>query len=271
MAGPAPAPLRFLLSFPLTLFMMNPAEFANIAKSEHEFWWYRGMRGILFGLMDPFLTGRRVGRALEAGCGTGYFADVCQRRYGWQMYPLDLGWEGLQYARQMGLERLAQADLRALPYPARAFDVVMSLDVIVHLQKGEEYGALRELARVLAPGGLLVLRTSALDILRSRHTEFAGERQRFTRARLVAAVERHGIEVRRCTYANSLLMPVALARFRIWEPLLGRPAASGVEPVAQWLDRLLYAPLALEARWLRWGFGLPLGQSLILIGEKTAE
>jgi SAM-dependent methyltransferase len=250
--------------------MMNPAEFANIARSEREFWWYRGMRKILFGLLDPFLAGRRIGRVLEAGCGTGYFARVCRERYGWKMYPLDLGWEGLQYARQMGLERLAQADLRALPYPARAFDIVMSLDVIVHLQKGEEYGALRELARVLAPGGLLVLRTSALDILRSRHTEHAGERQRFSRARLVAAVERHGIKARRVTYANSLLMPVALARFRVWEPLLRRPATSGVEPVSNWLDRLLYVPLAIESGWLKWGLALPLGQSLILIGEKTA-
>ena len=55
-------------------------------------------------------------RALEAGCGTGYFARVCQERYGWPVYPLDLGWEGLRYGREMGLQRLAQADLRALPY-----------------------------------------------------------------------------------------------------------------------------------------------------------
>src|SRR5690242_6548307 len=116
--------------------MMNPAEFANIAISEREFWWYRGMRRILFGLLDPFLPGRTVTRLLEAGCGTGYFSAVCQERYGWKMYPLDLGWEGLQYAREMGLDRLVQADLRALPYRAGAFEMLMSLDVIVHLERG---------------------------------------------------------------------------------------------------------------------------------------
>ena len=250
--------------------MMNPQEFANIARSERDFWWYRGMRKILFALLDPFLSGRRLERALEAGCGTGYMALVCQKRYGARMYPADLGYEGLEYGRRMGLERLAQADLQALPFRAASFDLVMSLDVLVHFPRGREDAAMRELARVLAPGGLLVIRVSALDILRSRHSEFTCERQRFTRARLRGLAERHGIRVLRATYANSLLLPVALARFRIWEPLLQKPAASGVDPVPGWLDRLLYLPLALEAHWLAWGFGLPLGQSLVLIGEKPA-
>ena len=248
--------------------MMNPEEFANIARSEREFWWYRGMRRILFGMLDPVAAGRRVERALEAGCGTGYMAQVCGERYGWRMYPSDLGREGLEYGRRMGLERLVQADLRALPYRAGSFDVVMSLDVLVHFERGAENAAMRELARVLAPGGLMVLRVSALDLLRSRHSAFTHERQRFTRARLADAAGRHGIRVLRTTYANSLLLPVALARFRIWEPLLGKPPASGVEPVPGWLDRLLYIPLAIEARWLAWGRGFAAGQSLILIGEK---
>ena len=60
------------------------------------------MRKILFGLLDPFVAGRRVERALEAGCGTGYFARVCQERYGWPVYPVDLGWEGLRYGHENG-------------------------------------------------------------------------------------------------------------------------------------------------------------------------
>lgn len=250
--------------------MMNPAEFANIANSEKEFWWYRGMRRILFGLLDPFVAGRKVRRALEAGCGTGYFARVCQERYGWPVYPADLGWEGLVYGHEMGLERLAQADLRSLPFPAESFDVTLALDVLAHVPRGDESAAVKEMTRVLVPGGLLVIRTSAFDILRSRHTAFAGEQQRFTYRRLQALVEGHGIKVLRCTYANTLLLPVALARFRLWEPLTRQPVASGVEPVAGWLDRLLYAPLELEARWLEGGRSLPVGQSIVMIGEKAA-
>ena len=72
----------------------------------------------------------------------------------------------------------------------------------------------------------------------------------------------------RCTYANSLLLPVALAKFRLWEPLQRGPASTGVEPVAPWLDRLLYAPLAMESACLGAGVNFPAGQSLLLIGEK---
>jgi len=247
---------------------MNPSEFANIARWEREFWWYRGQRAILFALLEPFLSGRRVARALEAGCGTGYFSYLLQREHGWPVVPLDISTEGLKYARAMGVERPVQADLSSLPFADAVFDLVMSIDVLPHLPRGAEGAAAGELARVLAPHGLLVVRAAALDVLRSRHSQFAHERQRFTRSRLVGILAKAGIEVRRATYANSLLFPAALAKFRLWEPLLRRPAATGIAPVPAWLDSLLYHVLAREAAWLAMGRDFPVGQSVIVIGEK---
>ena len=242
---------------------MNPAEFANIRRGEEQFWWYRGMREILFRMMDRELGERRIGRALEAGCGTGYLSRLIEAERGWPMVALDLSAEGLEYA-----QRPVRGNLAALPFADGSFDLAMALDVIVHFPRGEEHLAARELARVTRRGGLVVVRVSALDALRSRHSQFAFERQRFTRRRLMGLMSGAGIRVLRCTYANSLLLPVALARFRLWEPLTGAPVASGVAPVAPWLDRLLHAPLAIEAAWIGAGHDLPLGQSLILIGEK---
>jgi SAM-dependent methyltransferase len=247
---------------------MNPGEFANIANAEEQFWWYRGMRRILFRLLDPMVSGRSIDRALDAGCGTCHFAQVLERRYDWRLYGVDRSWTGLAYGKRDGVPRLAQADITSLPFPNASFQAVLSLDVLVHFPRGQEDIPMKELARVLEPGGLLVLRVSALDVLSSRHSEFTQERQRFTRERLIALVERHGIHVLRSTYANSLLLPAALAKFRLWEPLLRKPPASGVQPVAPWLNRLLHVPLACESVWLGAGLNLPLGQSLILMGEK---
>jgi SAM-dependent methyltransferase len=251
--------------------MMNPAEFANIARCERDFWWYRGMEQILFRILDPIAASRRVRKGMEAGCGTGHMSARLEQHYGWRMFPTDLGHEGLLYGLRNGLHHLmAQADIAALPFPSALFDVVASLDVIAHFPRGQEQRAFAELARVLAPGGLLVVRASALDVLVSRHSEFTLERQRFTRKRLIQSVTDQGIRVLRCTYANSLLLPVAFTKFRILEPLLRAQPESGVQPVAPWLDRLLFSALRMEAAWLGSGRNLPLGQSLILIGERIA-
>jgi SAM-dependent methyltransferase len=139
---------------------------------------------------------------------------LLQRERGRPFIPLDFSGDGLHYARELGVRNAMQGDIRSLPFGDGAFDLVMSVDVIVHLPRGDEHLAARELARVARRGGLLVVRTSALHMLRSRHSEFAHELQRFTRGRLMGLFGGTGIRVLRCTYSNSLLMPVAPLKFR---------------------------------------------------------
>jgi len=248
--------------------LMNPAEFANIAHAERGFWWYRGMREILFRTLDPYLA-PPVRLALEAGCGTGYLSRLLQTERRWPVIALDIAAEGLKYARHLGVERAVQGDARSLPFPSGCFDLVLSIDVLAHLPPPHEQAAARELARVLKPGGLAAVRTSAFEFLGSRHSQFVSEKQRFTRRRLIDLFTAAGVRVLRCTYANSLLLPVAAVKFRVWEPLLRRPPASSLEALPRWLDRLLYRALAAEAAWLARGRNLPAGQSLILIGRRS--
>ena len=248
---------------------MNPSEFATLAGSEQHLWWFRGMKEILLALLDPIAAANTIAKVMEAGSGTGYMSTVLQRRYGWRMFPTELAWEGIRHTRIEERITPVQADILACPYNDGVFDAVISLDVLVHFQKGEERSAIAEFARILRPGGILVLRVSALDILRSRHSEFTRERQRFTRRRLESVVRSREFRVARSTYANSLLLPVALARFRIWEPMMRLPAATGTATVAKWLDRLLYLPLALEREWIARGHGFPLGQSLLVVAVKS--
>ena len=249
---------------------MNPAEFANIRRSEEDFWWYRGMREILFRMLEPHLAGRGIGHALEAGCGTGYLSQRLQRERRWPIVPLDYSGDGLRYGRELGVGNAVQGDIRSLPFGDGAFDLVLSLDVLAHLPRGEEHAAARELSRVARRGGLVVVRTSALDILRSRHGEFACERQRFTRRRLMETIRGRG---HTAVALHLSQLPAAAGRAG-QIPDVGAAVApapeSGVQPVAAWLDRLLFAPLAMEAAWLGAGRNFPAGQSLLLIGEKMS-
>jgi len=249
--------------------MMNPAEFANIAAAERDLWWYRGMRDILFGMLDPIAKQRHFERVLEAGCGTGYLSRLLRGRYEWNIVPLDADADGLQYARQAGTRSLVQGNIAALPFASASFDALLSIDVVPHLERGCEQATFDEFARVLRPGGLLVLRAAALDLLHSRHSEFVREKQRFTRSQLTDALELAGFRIEHSTYANSLLLPVALFKFRVWEPLTRQKPQSGVQHVPKWLDQLLYLPLRAEAGWISRGGSLPIGQSVVLVAYKS--
>lgn len=227
------------------------------------------MRAIQLGVLAPYLENRLVQRALEAGCGTGYLARRLQRERNLPLVAMDYSAEGLRYGVGDGLERAAQGSLLDLPFGSASFDLAMSFDVLQQFGPGEDRRALCELARVVKPGGVLALRVSAFQALRSRHSEFVRERQRYTRLQLRRMVEDVGFRVLRATYANTLLSPVALLKFRLIEPLLSKRAESGIQPEPWWLDRALYSLLAAEAAWLRAGFRLPFGQSLLLIGERV--
>lgn len=248
--------------------MMNPSEFANIASAEPGHWWYRGMFRILRGILDRHVAPLQPKRVIEAGCGTGFTASSLQAERGWRIVPADIGKAGLAYARASGLERLTNADVRHLPFADRSCDALLSLDVIVHLPRGEEGAAISEFARVLRPGGRMVLRVAAFDALRSRHSIFIDERQRFTRPRLVEAAKQCGLSIVRATYCNTLLVPVAWFLFRVWEPLTRKAPQTGVALPPRWLNTLLEVPLRAESLWLGTGLNLPIGQSLILVAEK---
>lgn len=248
--------------------MMNPQEFANIARTEEAFWWFAGMQKILLQVLEQTWRDELPDSVLEVGGGTGYFAQRLAQHFHLDVHMADLAAEGLSYARQRGLQYLLQADMRKLPVRDECFDAVICLDALVHLDPGQEAGAFRELHRVLRKRGWLVVRVSALDILRSRHSQFTHERQRFTRGRLVGLAEDNGLTVERCTYLNTLLLPVALAKFRVWEPLIGNEAKSGLAPVHSWVNTLLQGALEAERVWIKCGGSFPVGQSLLLVARK---
>ncbi|MBI5083703.1 MAG: class I SAM-dependent methyltransferase [Acidobacteria bacterium] len=248
---------------------MNPAEYDNLALAEDRMWWFRGMRRILFALLDPQGRRRHITRALDAGCGTGAMARTLERRYGWSVTGADIAHTGLLIARRAGRPDAVECDVLRLPFADGAFGAAVSLDMLVHLAPGQESSALNEFARVLAPGGLLALRVAAFHSLRSRHSAYVGERQRFRGAALIRTAVAAGFRPLRSTYANTLLLPVALAKFRLCEPLLRTPVSSSVKMGPAWLEHLLHTPLVLESALIGAGLRLPVGQSFLLIAEKA--
>ena len=142
--------------------LMNPAEFTNIARSEQDFWWDRGMRVIFLRVLDPYLAERPVRRVLDAGSGTGYFSHLLEQQRGWPVVAVDLSAEGSQYARQLGRgaagpRRFALSALSPGMVRPGAF-----LRAPTHLPRGDEKQVARELVWCWPPEGPSAVRTSAL-------------------------------------------------------------------------------------------------------------
>jgi SAM-dependent methyltransferase len=97
------------------------------------------------------LLGEGSGVCLEIGCGTGVHAARV-RKLGWTPVGVDVSSGMLRHAR--GRLPVAQADARRLPVPDSGVPAVVS--VMVHTDMPEYPAVLREVARVLRPGAVLV-------------------------------------------------------------------------------------------------------------------
>jgi ubiquinone/menaquinone biosynthesis C-methylase UbiE len=92
---------------------------------------------------------------LDLGCGAGQDArDLKRARYA--VIGLDFTRPLLQYARRQSPSLcLVQADIRYLPYRAGRFDMVWAAASLIHLPKSSVRKSLRELYRLVTPGGII--------------------------------------------------------------------------------------------------------------------
>ena len=102
------------------------------------------------------------GRVLEVGCGMGEFAQRVAEELGATVCAVDISARMVDLTAARGLDARV-ADVQALPFGDGEFDVAIANWVLYHAADVDL--AVRELARVLRPGGRLVAATLGLDHL----------------------------------------------------------------------------------------------------------
>ncbi len=86
------------------------------------------------------------GRILDAGCGEGVLVEKYAQQ-GWDIIGVDKNYASA-YVRE--------GSILEIPFEDNTFDTIMALDVLEHLNYHQQPLALKELKRVLKPGGTLI-------------------------------------------------------------------------------------------------------------------
>ncbi|QYC38569.1 putative S-adenosylmethionine-dependent methyltransferase [Nonomuraea coxensis DSM 45129] len=180
---------------------METEEIRRLIALEDAHWWYRERRAIL----RRELRGLgRPGVALDIGAAGGGNTRVLAEA-GWDATATDMDESALEMARQRGVPAV-RADARALPFESGSVDLVTAFDVLEHIR--EDHLVTEEIARVLAPGGHVLIAVPCDMALWSSHDDAVGHVRRYRRESLRGVVEKAGLAVDRVWSWNVLLRPV---------------------------------------------------------------
>src|SRR5438067_8021690 len=191
---------------------MQPHTYAIMREVEDTHWWYVGRRRIISSFVQRICDelrseGKREPRILDIGCGTGGNLETLSK-FG-QAEGVDISREALDFCRARGLANVREGAAETLPFADESFDLVTGLDVVEHLD--DDVAGLREMRRVLRPGGRCLLFVPAFMFLWGVQDDVSHHRRRYTLRELRRVMTEAGFEVERATYANITFFAPILA------------------------------------------------------------
>ena len=264
-------------------------EYRRMAAVEDEMWFYRALHAhleseLIKGLADDTSgtrspvngaqSGSRAadqkklsGRSfdlLDAGCGTGGLIRRMEPRHPrWNWTGVDAEPLACELSRSRCAAIIVQGSLGALPFDTHAFDAVVCSDVLYHLD--DDTAALREIFRVLRPGGVVVINVPAHRWLWSYHDVTVHGRRRYARGELNKKLVEAGFSLAQSTHWNALPLPLIFVRRK----LLPAPASgSDVRLYPAPIEALFGAGAAAERWWIRSVGPLAFGSSLLATARK---
>ena len=251
---------------------MEDAVYQEFLELEQRHWWFRGRRAIFISLLD-----RHLGRApdsgrmlMDLGCGVGGMIQPLAE-YG-TVIGTDVTLRGLEHCADRGFSRLVACTGHEGCFADASLDCITAFDALEHIE--DDVGAMREIERILKPGGWFIASGPAYQFLYAQQDRVTHHVRRYTVGEFTEKARRAGLEVVQASYINFLLFPAilpAVLLLKLKQKLSPAPdsgAGSNVGiPMPGFVNALLGGIFSSEA-WLLRLFSAPAGHSFVVVARK---
>jgi SAM-dependent methyltransferase len=253
---------------------MEAAVYQEFLELEQTHWWFRGRRAIFVSLLDRYVRRRDDGERLlmDLGCGVGGMLRPLAA-YG-RVIGTDVTLQGLEHCARRRFSRLVACNGPHGCFRDASLDCVTAFDALEHIE--DDRATLREIHRMLKPGGILIASGPAYQFLYAQQDRITHHVRRYTLSGMKGKMREAGFEILKASYINVILFPLilpAVLALKLWQAVR-RPddalAGSNVGiPIPRWAHDALTGIFSSEARLL----GLvsaPAGHSLVVVARKPA-
>ena len=256
---------------------MKPSQYRQLADTEDRHWWHQS-RLTLAGRFIDRMTLPVGPRILDVGCGAGGTTRFLQR-YG-QVVGIDRSEYSLVHARRKtNGTLLAQADANTLGavFRAGSFDLITFFNVLYHKWMVDDQAILTAAARLLRPGGHLLLTEPAFSMLARRKDRLQMAKRRYRLGDFEIFFQTAGLHYAGGQYFTALGVPVCLA-MAFWDRLRSsrngdHPPETADEQVGEMsvpaapINGALQHYMNIEARMLG-TLAIPVGVTLLATARK---
>jgi len=229
----------------------------RLADIERDHFWFVARRRVIADAMARLSLGSEA-RVLDAGCGTG--ANIAALRPNSYSVGVDPFSDHLARSLVTGGPSYMKGDIRSLAIRDSSIDLAMGFDVLEHV---DDLAALRELNRVVKPGGSILVTVPAMPRLWSQRDVDAGHLRRYTKRSLKTVISKAGLETQRCVPFNSVLMPLVAASRLIKNG--SNESRDRENNPSGLVNKVLTAVSMTEARLINKGLRPPVGTSLLAL------
>lgn len=243
---------------------MEKTHYAVEARLESTHWWFRGRRKLLSAIIVE-LGLPSDAPILDIGTSTGPNLRMLKTLGFHNITGIDKSPRAVRFCAKKGLGKVLLGDICRLPFDDGSFQLVLATDILEHVE--DDLLALRQIHRVLAPGGTVLITTPAFKCIWGMQDDISHHKRRYLIRPLVQRLKQAGFISRESFYFNYLLFfPIWATRHLI--RILGIRLKSENQINTRLLNRAFSRLFAFDV-WSARRLKPPVGVSAFVMAQKA--